>query len=306
MTDEPRHRDWAPPRWLRFLLPTVVLIVWLAAAGVGGPTFGKLSSVSTNDQAAFLPASAESTAVIDWQQKFIDAKAIPAIVVIESDTVIPRQELGSYVQLGARFGAVDDVQAPEPPATTTVAGPIPSEDGKAVEFIVPITDQDDVGKVVADLREAADASSPAGTTAYVTGPAGLTADLVSAFGGIDGLLLLVAAGAVLLILFVVYRAVVLPFLVLFTSIFALSWCRVPLPATESQLESSPKARFTRLSLARLVAVSLVLSRKNQASPVSSTCCGVIGWEWSSPSVANVVSMQKRWSRMMPSTVDWSA
>jgi RND superfamily putative drug exporter len=44
---------------------------------------------------------------------------------------------------------------------------------------------------------------------------------VSAFGGIDGILLLVAVGAVFLILLLVYRSIVLPFLVLFTSIFAL-------------------------------------------------------------------------------------
>ena len=56
-------KDWSPKLWLRILLPTVLILVWLAIAGVGGPTFGKISSVSTNDQAGFLPASAESTAV---------------------------------------------------------------------------------------------------------------------------------------------------------------------------------------------------------------------------------------------------
>lgn len=34
--------------------------------------------------------------------------------------------------------------------------------------------------------------APDGMQAFVTGPAGLTADLVNAFGGIDGILLLVA------------------------------------------------------------------------------------------------------------------
>ena len=48
-------------RWLRTLFPVLIVLVWLAAAGAGGPTFGKLSDVSTNDQAGFLPQSAEST-----------------------------------------------------------------------------------------------------------------------------------------------------------------------------------------------------------------------------------------------------
>ena len=57
---------------------------------------------------------------------------------------------------------------------------------------------------------------------HIAGPAGLIADLGAAFAGIDGLLLLVALSAVLVILFLVYRAVALPFVVLFTSISALA------------------------------------------------------------------------------------
>src|SRR6185312_12920312 len=79
-----------------------------------------------------------------------------------------------------------------------------------------------VKTVIADLRTVADENVPEGTQAWVTGPAGLTADLVNAFGGIDGILLLVAVGAVFVILLLVYRSLVLPFLVLLTSIFALT------------------------------------------------------------------------------------
>ena len=55
----------------------------------------------------------------------------------------------------------------------------------------------------------------------MTGPAGFTADLVTGFLGIDGLLLIVALGAVFLILVIVYRSPLLPILVLLTSTFAL-------------------------------------------------------------------------------------
>ena len=213
--------DWTPARWLRIVLPAVVIVIWLIAAGVGGPTFGKLSSVSENGQAAFLPASAESTEVQDWQKKFTDSNAIPAIVVVQSDTSIPSSALRDYAALGVKLGQVDGVQKPEGDAQTSVAGPIPSEDGKAVEFIVPIADSDNVKTVVADLRAVVADNLPDGTQGWVTGPAGLTADLVNAFGGIDGILLLVAVGAVFVILLLVYRSLVLPFLVLFTSIFAL-------------------------------------------------------------------------------------
>jgi len=216
------RRDWTPRRWLRILLPSLLLLAWLVAASFGGPTFGKLSSVSSNDQAAFLPASAESTQVNELQQKFTDSTAIPAIVLLVSDDTLSRSDLADAATLAGKLGDVKGVQEPEAPATTSVAGPIPSEDGKAVEYIVPISDSNEVKTVVAELRSVADAGAPSSTTAYVTGPAGLTADLVNAFGGIDGILLLVAAGAVFLILLLVYRSVVLPFLVLLTSIFALT------------------------------------------------------------------------------------
>lgn len=211
-----------PARWLRVVVPAVLVLVWLVLAGMGGPTFGKLSGVSSNDQASFLPASAESTEVQDWQKRFTDSGAIPAIVVVEADGTIAKSELGTaYAELGRRLGEVDGVQAPTDGQPTSVAGPIPSEDGKAVEYIVPVAQSDEVKTVVADLRKVAADAVPDGARAWVTGPAGLTADLVAAFGGIDGILLLVAVAAVFVILLLVYRALLLPFLVLFTSVFAL-------------------------------------------------------------------------------------
>src|SRR5699024_8202063 len=52
-------------------------------------------------------------------------------------------------------------------------------------------------------------------------PAGLSADLLDAFAGIDGLLLGVALLAVFIILILVYRSFLLPIAVLSTSLFAL-------------------------------------------------------------------------------------
>lgn len=213
--------DWSPKRWLRLTLPAVLIVVWLVVAAVGGPTFGKISDVSSNDQASFLPASAESTIARDWQLRFVDSNVIPAVVLLTSDEPLTPAQLGDIAALSDKLGAVSGVQEPEAPATTTIAGPIPSADKLAVEFLVPISDTGEIKTVVGELRDVLGASAPAGMSVYVTGPAGLTADLVSAFGGIDGVLLLVALLAVFVILLVVYRSVVLPILVLFTSVVAL-------------------------------------------------------------------------------------
>ena len=118
------------PFWLRWLVPAVLVVAWLAIAGVGGPTFGRLSEVSSNDQASFLPAGAEATEAQDWQAKFRDSKEIPAVIVVESDSAFTPAQLGEAAALKARLEALQ--------AGTTVIGPIPSEDAKAVQFVVPI------------------------------------------------------------------------------------------------------------------------------------------------------------------------
>ena len=52
---ETRIRTPRVPFWLRWLVPVLLVLTWLAVAGIGGPTFGRLSEVSSNDQASFLP-----------------------------------------------------------------------------------------------------------------------------------------------------------------------------------------------------------------------------------------------------------
>ncbi|WP_370872747.1 MMPL family transporter [Arthrobacter bambusae] len=197
------------------------LVAWMAIGGIGGPTFGKLSEVSSNDQASFLPASAESTEAREWQSKFTSSGSVPAVVLIESPEKLSPAQLAGLAPLGTQLSAAVGVSH-----STSTVGPIPSTDGKAAQFIVPVEEGNGVKGSIQALREkaagyAVGAGLPAGTTTYVTGPAGFLADLVNAFGGIDGILLFAALGAVLVILLAVYRSVVLPFVVLLTAVFAL-------------------------------------------------------------------------------------
>jgi RND superfamily putative drug exporter len=208
-----KHATTRVPFWLRWLVPVLLVLTWLAVAGIGGPTFGRLSEVSSNDQASFLPAGAEATTAQDWQAKFRDSDEIPAVIIIESGSVFSPAQLGEAAALKDKFEAMG--------LGSTVIGPIPSEDAKAVEFVVPIDSSGEVKEAVKELRAEVQSSAPEGMQTFVTGPAGLTADLVSAFAGIDGILLLVALGAVFVILLIVYRSLLLPIAVLFTSVFAL-------------------------------------------------------------------------------------
>ncbi|MBD1542846.1 MMPL family transporter [Arthrobacter sp. IA7] len=200
------------PFWLRWLIPVVLVVGWVAIAGVGGPTFGRLDEVSSNDPASFLPAGAEATEAREWQQKFQDSGEVPAVVVIESDSALTPAQLAAAAGLKTRL---EDLRV-----GSTVVGPVPSQDQKAVQYIVSVAAAEPAD-AVEELRSAIRADAPDGTQTFVTGPAGLAADLTGAFAGIDGILLLVALAAVFVILLVVYRSLLLPFAVLLTSVFAL-------------------------------------------------------------------------------------
>ncbi|MGX5669626.1 MMPL family transporter [Kocuria rhizophila] len=201
------------PGWLRWLIPVVLVLVWLGVMGVGGPTFGKLSDVTSNSQADFLPVDSQATQVQDRLGEFRDSDGIPAIVVMESQGEITQAQLGEIGAVTQDLAGVPDV--------LEVSPPIPSEDGRAVEVVVLVDAEAETGDVVAELRDELAQDTPEGLTVAVTGPAGLVADLSEAFSGIDGLLLGVALLAVLVILVIVYRSPLLPFLVLLTSVAAL-------------------------------------------------------------------------------------
>lgn len=200
-------------RFLRIVLPALVIVVWLAIASVGGPFFGKVSEVSTTDQTSFLPASADATEVQGRSAEFRKASGAPAVVVLTRTGGLTAADRVAADTLAGQLADRSDVQGVSPV--------IPSEDGKAVEIVATLTTAADTGDAVTAIRADVVDAAPSGLRGYVTGPAGFTADLTDAFAGIDGLLLGVALAAVFVILIVVYRSPLLPVLVLGTATFAL-------------------------------------------------------------------------------------
>jgi RND superfamily putative drug exporter len=200
--------------WLRVFLPVALILVWLGGAALGGPLFGKVDEVSSNDQTTYLPESADATKVQELLGEFRDSDEIPAIAVFTSDEELTEQELSTITDAVADATSIDGVGDDISPA-------LPSEDGKAVQAFIPISGDADLGDVTAELGDELRAAAPDGIDVYITGPAGFTADLAAGFAGIDGLLLGVALLAVLVILILVYRSFLLPLVVLSTSLFAL-------------------------------------------------------------------------------------
>jgi putative drug exporter of the RND superfamily len=200
-------------RRLRWILPAVLILAWLALAGAGGPFAGKLTDVQSNDNTTFLPESAEATEVSRLQTGFQDTTFVPAIVVAQRDSGITPQDSAFLADSTASLAGAEGFGPQFSP-------PIPSEDGEALQMFVPVDSTGEVADTVTELRDAL-ANAPDGLSVHVTGPAGTAADLSSAFGGIDGILLLVAGAVVMLILVVVYRSPILPFVVIFSALFAL-------------------------------------------------------------------------------------
>jgi RND superfamily putative drug exporter len=208
-------RQGRVPTWLRVLIPAALILVWFAAFGAGGASFGTLSDVVENDQAQFLPASSESAEVQELQAGFRGDDSIPAIVVYARDGGLTEADAAAIADDADSFAAIDGV------LDEGVSPAVGSDDGAAVEVFVQIDADAEVKDVVGELRDVVAGTSVDGLEGAVTGPAGFTADLSDAFAGIDGLLLLVAFGAVFLILVIVYRSPLLPFIVLGTSLTAL-------------------------------------------------------------------------------------
>ncbi|QNA93192.1 hypothetical protein [Microbacterium sp. Se63.02b] len=67
------------------LIPVALILVWLVGASLGGPLFGKVDEVSSNDQTTYLPESADATKVQQRLGDFNDSDDIPAIAVLTSD-----------------------------------------------------------------------------------------------------------------------------------------------------------------------------------------------------------------------------
>lgn len=196
-------------------IAVAIILVWVVVFLVGGRMFSQLNDLGTNDRVQFLPSNSESTQVNAIQDDFRAQGFTYAVAVFVFDE--PLDETVERLIEG-------DVQRIDPVEGVSIFGATPlivSDDRLAAEMVIPIDASGAIDESVAGLREQLQAAVPTATAVYITGPAGFTSDIIAAFSGIDGLLLLVALGAVLIILIVVYRSPILPLIVLSTSLAAL-------------------------------------------------------------------------------------
>jgi putative drug exporter of the RND superfamily len=199
----------------------VVLGFWVVVFAVAGPLSAKLNSAQQNDASAWLPSNAESTQVVELSKRFVPSDVFPALVVYErpGGPITPADQATAAADV-EKFAGVPDV-------TGKIVGPVPSEDGRALQVVVPIrvaeegNGWEELSPRVEELRSIAHADA-GGLQVYVTGPAGYFADFASVFSGFDARLLYITAAIVIVILLLTYRSPVLWLLPLSTVFVALT------------------------------------------------------------------------------------
>jgi RND superfamily putative drug exporter len=205
----------------------VTIAVWVALGAAGWIGHSKIGGVTAAGQASFLPADSESTRAIEALQTGGGngggaGEEVPAVIVFERDgglTPADRKAIGrvgdglNELQITGATPIIDPFSADSTASFGEVAritdgiGPL-SRDGKAA-LVVLALDAGDRGAIthgVERLRQYLEAHPIPGVTSYVTGPAGIAADLERVADEASDTLLIATLSLVLILLLLVYRA----------------------------------------------------------------------------------------------------
>ncbi len=194
----------------------IVVAFWIiAVVGLGGFA-GQLSDVQNNETSSWLPDSAESTQALSKMEAFQDPNAIPTTIVYERTGGLTPEDLAAATAQKDELAQLEGV-------TGDILGPIPSEDGQAMQTVVTF----DLGKngwnfmpdTVSEIRKIAETDG--GPAVHVTGAGGQAADSAAAFEGLDSTLLFAAGGVVIVILLLTYRSPLLWLLPVISAVIAL-------------------------------------------------------------------------------------
>ena len=184
----------------------VVVGFWVVVLVLAFPLSSKLQHVEKNDAKYWLPGAAESTKVLDVQERFQSPNIITGVVVYERASGLTAADRAKAAADTRMFAGIPGVVAGQ------VVGPIPSADGKALQTILQVNlgSQGWTGanKPVDAIRAIA-GSNANGLAYHVTGQLGNAYDNNHVFSGLSGTLLWSAVAVVIVILLITYRSPVL-------------------------------------------------------------------------------------------------
>jgi RND superfamily putative drug exporter len=180
-----------------------IVVFWLIVVALAGPLSGKLTGAEKNDSSSWLPPKAESTQVLNLQSKIQSPNVFTAVVVYDRPSGLTSADKAKATADRARFAGVAGV------VRAQLAGPVVSQDGKAIETLVPVNlgsqGWNKAAGTATSLRNIARAGD-AGMSVYITGPLGSAVDSANSFKGIDGTLLIATLAVVIVLLLITYRS----------------------------------------------------------------------------------------------------
>ena len=197
----------------------VVVGFWVVVLVLAFPLSKKLTGAEKNDAKYWLPGAAESTKVLNAQERFQSPNITTGVVVYERAPGLTAADRAKAAADARMFAAIPGV------VPGTVVGPVPSSDGQAIQtiFQVNLGSQGWAGatKPVVAIQKIT-SSNPNGLVSHITGPLGTAYDSNNVFKGISGTLLWSAVAVVIVILLITYRSPVLWLLPVISSAVALT------------------------------------------------------------------------------------
>src|SRR6478735_3628841 len=193
----------------------VVAAAWIIVFVVASGFAAKLTDVQNNEASSWLPASAESTKVLDELSTAVDPNDIPTLVVYDRSSGLTEDDLAAMDEQAAEIAKIDGVTSAgviSPNVAQQQGLPVQllSEDGE-VGYLYFVFNFGENGwtDIPAAADEVRDIAQVDGVNVHLAGYGGQAADSAEAFEGIDTNLILITLLVVIVILLLTYRSPIL-------------------------------------------------------------------------------------------------
>jgi putative drug exporter of the RND superfamily len=219
-----------------FAIPAGRLAKWLVALGwlvvvvaiIGGNLPGKFADAEKNESTSFLPGDAESTKALQVTERLQNGEKAATVIVYRRDgglTAADRRAIGNDVaelnRITRRFDNSTPFGNPADPRSRTPYQLSEDETTALVANQLTGTGEgDDILDPVDAYRKAVSEDRSDGLQVKVAGPAGISADAIKVFEGINGTLVGAAFLLVIVLLIIIYRSPVFWFFPILAVAFA--------------------------------------------------------------------------------------
>jgi len=194
----------------------LVALAWLAiVVGIIGTNLpGKFADAEKNESTSFLPGDAESTKALEVTERLQGGEKAPTVIVYRRDGGLTAQDreaierdVAELDRITQRFRNTTSFGNPSDPESDTPYQL--SEDGTTALVANQITGTGEGGDIIDPIeayREAVSEDRDDGLQVKVAGPAGISADAIKVFEGINGTLVGAAFTLVIVLLILIYRS----------------------------------------------------------------------------------------------------